>query len=120
MLLWSYIEWWYGLGWRDAASRISRRIRRIYLDFSVPILLSTLASPWRRLGSTGGDNLGDRVRGMIDNAVSRFIGLAVRLLALAAAGILMGLTALFGGLLVVLWPIIPGLGLALIVWGLLP
>ncbi|HSX01320.1 MAG TPA: hypothetical protein VLF67_03690 [Candidatus Saccharimonas sp.] len=117
MVFAAFFQWWYGPGWRDAARRLTARIRRVYLDFSVPILLHTLFAPWRRVVSPGGGSLDQRLKAVLDNLVSRFVGLGVRLGALLVASLLIGLTALLGGLALVLWPVAPLLGIALLVWG---
>jgi hypothetical protein len=59
------------------------------------------------------------MRAVVDNLISRVVGFAVRLFALIAAIGLIGIYVLFGGLLLILWPLIPLLGPALIVGGFL-
>jgi hypothetical protein len=119
MLLVAFIGWWYGPGWRDAAAQLQGRLNTTILTFSVPILLRTMFAPWRRIVTRPGGSLQDKARAMVDNAVSRFVGLAVRLLALASAGILLTVYTVIGGIILVLWPLLPVLGPALIIVGLL-
>jgi len=118
MLLVTYLSWWYGPGWRDSATGLSSRLRRIYLEFSVPLLAVTLFAPWRRIISGGGGSLEQRFRAMVDNLVSRVVGFVVRLLALAAALILLVGGAVFGGLALLLWPLIPPLAVVLVFVGI--
>lgn len=117
MLIVAFVQWWYGPGWKDAASRIVRRIRHAYLDFSVPILLRTLFSPWRRITTDANGAVGQQLRAIIDNTVSRFVGLTVRLIALLLALLMIIGTSVFGGLLLIIWPLAPALGLLLIIGG---
>lgn len=119
MLLVAFVQWWYGPGWRDTAGRISTHLRETYLTFSVPILIPTMFAPWRRIITYPGSTLGDKLRAVVDNLVSRAVGFVVRLFALVAAIIIMSAYAIFGGLLLVIWPVVPLLGPALIVGGLL-
>jgi hypothetical protein len=119
MLVTAFLQWWYGPGWRDAGARLASKMRDTYLWFSVPILLRTLLAPWRRITTPPGGSLQEKFRALIDNALSRVIGLVVRLLAIVAAGALLTIYAVFGGLLLLLWPAIPLLGPALIVGGLI-
>lgn len=119
MFLVAFIGWWYGPGWRDAAAQLESRLRTTVLTFSMPILLRTMFAPWRRIISSPGASLQNKARAMVDNAVSRFVGFGVRLLALAAAGILLAVYTIVGGIILVLWPLLPVLGLVLIVVGLL-
>ena len=98
--------------------RVVSQIKSIYLHFSVPILLPTLFSPWRRIVSTGQGTLGERFHAQIDNFVSRWVGLSVRLAALFAAGILMFLNAVIGGIVLIVWPLMPLAGIGLIIGGI--
>lgn len=119
MLVVAFIQWWYGPGWRDTASRLSTRLHNTYLTFSLPALLKTLIAPWRRIITPPGSSLQQKLRALIDNLVSRAVGFTMRLSLLIAALIIMALTLLLGSLLLVLWPVIPILGPVLIVIGLL-
>ena len=119
MLLVAFVHWWYGPGWRDASSRLSARVRETYLTFSVPILLRTMFAPWKRIITYPGLNINERMRATLDNLISRGVGFMVRLFALIAATIIIGVYAIVGGLLLILWPIIPLLGPILIVIGFL-
>jgi hypothetical protein len=83
------------------------------------MLARTLFSPWRRIISYGGGSLGERGRAALDNIISRFVGLGVRISALVAAIIIMTLNVIIGGLWLVLWPLLPVAGPLLIAWGLL-
>lgn len=118
MYIAAFLTWWYTEGWSDAANRIRARIRSLYLELSVDMLLRTLFAPWRRITTPPGTSLGDHVRAWLDNLVSRCVGAAVRLITLGIA--LGGMTALAigGGIWLVLWPILPALGPALIIIGL--
>jgi hypothetical protein len=87
--------------------------------FSIRILLRTLFSPWRRIITYPGAGLDAKMRAFGDNLVSRCIGFTIRsfvLFAAAIAFILLGLLAL---LELVVWPLVPLAGVALIVKGLL-
>jgi hypothetical protein len=119
MLVMAFIQWWYGPGWRDAGARLLTRMHETYLNFSMPILLRTMFAPWRRIISAPGASLQDRARAVVDNAVSRAVGFSMRLFTLLAACILILLYAIVGGLILILWPVIPLLGPGLIVGGLL-
>jgi len=119
MLMTAFVQWWYGPGWRDASNRIVLHARNIYLSFSVPILLRTLFAPWHRLTTPPGGALQDKLRASVDNAVSRAVGFTVRLFALLGAIISILLTLVFGGLVLLIWPLAPFLGPVLIIVGLL-
>jgi hypothetical protein len=118
MLIAAFVQWWYGPGWRDAAARLQEHIRKTYLNFSMPILLRTLFAPWRRITTPPGSSLQQKFQALIDNLISRCIGFTVRLMALFAGVCLIIFFVIFGGLVVLLWPVLPFLGPALIVLGL--
>lgn len=119
MLIRAFFQWWYGDGWRDLRAGFGKRIHRTYLAFSVPILLRTMLAPWRRIVSSGAKTLGERMRAVVDNAVSRVVGFTVRLLALVAALVVLCFDIVIGGLLIVAWPVLPPLAVILITLGLL-
>jgi hypothetical protein len=119
MLLVAFIGWWYGPGWRDAAAQLNTRLRATFLTFSVPILLRTMFAPWRRIITSPGASLQEKARALLDNAISRAVGFSVRLAALIFASLMLAFYALAGGLLLILWPLLPVLGPVLVVVGLL-
>lgn len=91
-----------------------------YLNLSVPILLRTMFAPWRRIITESDGAIGQRVRALIDNTVSRCVGFSVRLIVLLTALVLLAGYAVIGGALLLLWPLLPVLGVALIVGGFVP
>lgn len=119
MLLVAFVHWWYGPGWRDTSDRLVTRLHDTYLTFSVPILLSTMFAPWKRIITYPGVSLGDKLRAILDNLVSRVVGFIVRSLALLTAVLIMSAYAIVGGAVLLLWPLIPLLGPVLIVGGML-
>lgn len=119
MLVVAFLQWWYGPGWRDAADRLLTKLHETYLTFSMPILLRTMFAPWRRIITPPGGSLEQKMRALVDNAVSRMVGFVVRLIALISGCVLLALYALIGGLIVLLWPAWPVVGPVLVVVGLL-
>jgi hypothetical protein len=119
MLLVAFVQWWYGPGWRDTANRMLARVRTTYLTFSMPILLSTMFAPWKRIVTYPGSNIQARMRAALDNLISRTVGFGVRLCALIAGLVIIGFHLLVGCIMLILWPVLPILGPVLIVGGLL-
>jgi len=101
------LVWWYGTGWLDIARRIGRRVVGIMQLFSVSILISTLFSPWKRIVSPPGRSFDQKIRGAVDNLVSRAVGFFVRSLVLLSATIFTTIAAIIGFVMVMLWPILP-------------
>lgn len=120
MIMLYFFRWWYSKGYAWAAETSIKRLDEIQDDFSVGILLKTLLNPWKRITTyrNGPTPLSDVFKNMLDNLVSRFVGLNVRL-----AALLVGLVALiaYSAYIVVkllLWPLLPLLPLILIITGL--
>jgi len=119
MLLVAFLRWWYGPGWRDTASALSERMHHTMMAWSMPILVRTMFAPWRRIITASTGSLDQKLRALVDNLVSRLVGFMVRLAALMAACAMLTCYAVLGGLVLILWPVLPILGPVLIVAGLL-
>ena len=120
MLVVELVLWWYGQGWIHVVRTAGQRLRRIILAFSLPLLLRTLFAPWRRIISYGDRSIGERMRAVLDNAISRLVGLVVRLVVLVAACILIFLSAILSAFAIIAWPFLPIAAIGLIIRGLLP
>lgn len=113
------LRWWYVQGWATAARRVISRTTSVAHAFSTVTLLKTLFSPWRRVVSVGGRTLDDRIRGAIDNLISRTVGFFSRLIVLSLALVLVSGSFILGVLIVLAWPFVPILSIGLIVKGLM-
>ena len=78
IMLYEFVVWWYTAGWVEAVNRTGNHILAIWRMFSVPVLLRTLFSPWKRIVSAGGKTIGETMRAAGDNLfvvkVSYWIG----------------------------------------------
>jgi hypothetical protein len=119
MLMLSFFSWWYGQGLTGLVRSIRQRMQQLADMFSVAILLRTLFSPWRRIITYPGAGLEAHIRAMLDNMVSRVIGLFVRVFVLLSAAVLFGVLAIASVVQLILWPLLPVIALGLIVWGCL-
>ena len=113
----SFFSWWYGPGLVGLVRAIQRRMQQLADMFSVAILLRTLFSPWRRIITYPGAGLEAHLRAMLDNMVSRVIGLLVRISVLLTAAVLFVLLTIVSALQIILWPLLPLIALGLIGWG---
>lgn len=107
MVIFAMFTWWYGPGWKAVAREWGKRLDKLSGLFSVPILLRTLFSPWRRIITYPGASFDAQIRAMIDNMVSRVVGFTVRFFVLIAAGIMLLVAAVLGGVWVLVWPLLP-------------
>lgn len=103
----SFFSWWYGRGWRLAATHLRPRLRSVAELFSVSQLLRTLFSPWRRIITYPGASLEDKVKAWLDNMVSRVIGFSVRLIVLFAALVTLVTVAALSAAELIAWPLLP-------------
>jgi hypothetical protein len=119
MLAVAFVRWWYGDGWKLLAHNVQRRMQRTADSFSVPTLVRTLFSPWKRIITVPGSGIGAHLRAMGDNAVSRAVGFMVRLFVLLGAGVSLLCMGIAGILQIILWPLLPALVIGLFIKGLL-
>ena len=119
MLAFGLLTWWYAQGWSAAAMNVGTALSGISRLFSVPILLRTLFSPWKRIVTYPGASLDAKLRAYGDNVVSRIIGLTVRLLVLITALTISAIVLVIGTLYLVAWPLIPPAVVILVAKGIL-
>ena len=120
MLALAFLQWWYGAGWLQLFKRSGQRLKKLLLTFSVPALIMTLFDPWRRVITYGGESIGDKMRAMVDNLVSRCVGFAVRIIVIITALVSVTLLFIASAVEIILWPLLPVLAIALIIRGFLP
>ena len=113
-----FISWWYSAGWQEIIKSARRRIIKTYQLFSISLLLTTLIQPWHRIITYPGQTIGERARALVDNAVSRLVGLVVRLIVLFYALLLILLVALISGLEIIVWPALPLAAIAAVIRGI--
>jgi len=119
MVILTLLSWWYRQGWLEVYKRAGERLVQVSHLFSLPILIRTLGAPWRRIVTQPGASIDAKIRAFGDNLVSRAIGFSVRFLVLIAAGLILLLTAIFGVLALVLWPVVPLAVVGCVVMGIM-
>ena len=125
MLITGLFQWWYGQGWLNKF-----RLSRISLSktadfFSIGILAKTLFAPFRQISATSGvnDTIGEKLRAAFDKLFSRVIGAVMRTGMIIIGLIALAINAVFLGLGLVLWPLIPLMpiaGITLLIVGWVP
>jgi hypothetical protein len=124
MFIVGMLSWWYGAGWRQRMMLLREHIAGIVDYFSIDLLLRTLFSPFRQIGTgsvTG--PLGVQIRAFFDRLTSRVIGMMVRSTMIIVGTIGIAVYACIGAVFVVLWacvPLLPIIGLILTLTGWLP
>lgn len=117
-MLLEFFFWWYGSGWKKAWRDCFLWVRNVQAAFSIDVLLKTLFSPWKRIVTLPGRSIDEKMRALVDNLVSRVIGFFVRSIVLVVALVMVVCTAVAGLAVAILWPLLPPLGMLLIVWGI--
>lgn len=120
MFVMEFVRWWYGPGWVHLIRSSGERLRGVALSFSLPILIRTLFDPWRRIITYGSRSFQESLRALLDNTISRLVGFAVRVIVMIAAVFLMALTGLISLVAIIGWPLLPIVGIGLIIRGFLP
>lgn len=126
MLFVSFLSWWYGAGWGSQVLKVEQGLAKLVDQFSILQLITTLFAPFRQIsaGSARANaSLDAKFHIWLDRQFSRFIGAFVRFFTILAGIIVLLFSLLFGGLRIVLWPLVPVLpviGLALSVGGWVP
>lgn len=119
LMLLEFFFWWYGPGWKKAWHDCFLGVKNVLAAFSIDVLLKTLFSPWKRIVTLPGRSIDEKMRALVDNLVSRVIGFFVRSIVLIAALVMVVCTAVAGLAIAILWPLLPFLGMLLIVWGII-
>jgi len=111
------LGWWYSHGWSWVITHtIFERNKKILAALSFKDMVRTWFAPYRQTfaGSVKG-GLGDKIRGLIDQLVSRTVGFIVRSLLIFSAFLAVCFNTVISILVVLFWPVIPALPLIAVV-----
>ncbi len=110
MLALDLLQWWYFQGWSRFANSLIAKIKGTFEFFSVGLLLRTLFTPYKQLSAedhSGKTDPASIAGAAFDNLLSRFIGFFVRVGIIIISIITVCFEAIFGFILIVLWPAVP-------------
>lgn len=118
------LSWWYGTGWKQRFRALAERLLGTADYFSIDLLLRTLFAPYRQIsaGKVTGP-IGVQLRAFFDQLLSRIIGAIIRTFMIIAGLVGMLFYIVIGGILVLLWgviPLVPIVGIVLFVTGWVP
>ncbi|MCC6290465.1 hypothetical protein IT398_00045 [Candidatus Nomurabacteria bacterium] len=120
VLPFNYLVWHYTVAWGDL-SRIYRDfLWFIYHFFSLPVLLKTLFSPWRRLGEAypGRFNLSEIFASFFINTFMRLIGFLIRFLLVVFGTFVLFISMLIGFAVFIVWFALPFIVVASLLLGI--
>jgi hypothetical protein len=125
MFLVGIISWWYGRGWVGQWKRVAHRFALTLEFFSIGQLFTTLFAPFRQISAGGGSDgsIGGQFRAIVDQLISRVIGSFVRFFTIVFGIIVILLQALYEGIVLVGWllvPLLPIAGLIMVAIGWVP
>jgi hypothetical protein len=107
LMFFELFKWWYGSGWLEAWHSVPRSVKKVGLEFSIPVLLSNLFAPWKQIVALSGKSIDEKFRAGLDNIISRSIGFFVRFLTLVAAAVVISLSTVFSLAVALAWPLLP-------------
>ena len=109
LILPGYFLWHYTLAFRDMWHLRMNAFWAINRIFSIPLLLRTLFSPWKRILETEGKkfDLEDWAERKVVNLMSRFVGAMMRIPVIAMGLVSFVATFLLGVCFYVFWVMVP-------------
>jgi len=115
-----YIVWHYSRGLKDYARFFLTFLWFVYNFFSIPILLGSLFSPWRRMGEAyhAGFSPSAFFSSLIVNTLMRVVGLCVRTVVIIIGTVALITTALLGSIGIFIWLALPLILTLLFLWGI--
>lgn len=107
----NYLWWHYTLAWRDLWGIFSNFIWFLYHFFSLPVLVRTLFSPWKRLGEVYPDHfdLGATLATFFINSLMRFVGLLFRVVLICFGSLVLVVTCVLAVIMFAIWLALPGI-----------
>ena len=104
------IKWWYAKGWGVFTHSFKTMLKDTADTFSIGELLRTLFKPYRQISANvDGNTPGARMNAAFDKLISRIIGMISRLVLIFCGLIVMLIELISGGLIIVIWPLVPAL-----------
>lgn len=109
MLVISFVQWWYGRGYKDYLAKFVDRLKDMADFFSIRLLIRNLFAPFRQIATEKSANLAlsDRLHAFADLMVSRMVGATIRFFLLIIGTVLLIIRAVVGFVIMVMWPLMP-------------
>ncbi len=109
MLIVGFLQWWYLRGWTDFIHKMLSLLSSLADSFSISLLLKTLFAPYKQISAygSGNESIQARISDFFDKLLSRVIGMILRLIIMAIGIVVILLGVLFGGIAILIWPLLP-------------
>lgn len=108
-LFWDYLLWHYSRAYRELFHIERTILWFLYHFFSLPELIRTYFSPWKRLGEEYGSIFHPEAffESLATNIIMRIVGIIMRTIVIVAGVVVIILAILFSILLVLIWTLMP-------------
>jgi len=109
MLVISFVQWWYGRGFKEYLAWFVDRLKDIADFFSMRLLVRNLFAPFRQIATEKRDNLplSERLHAWADLMVSRMVGAIIRFVLLIVGTVSLLVRVVIGLVVMILWPLTP-------------
>lgn len=124
MFIVGLLSWWYGAGYIQRTRLIRERMTSTIDYFSITLLLRTFFSPFRQISAGRVDGpIGVKWQAFVDRLVSRCIGAVIRFFMIFIGMFMILLYGIIGAVSLLLWvfiPLLPIVGVILMLGGWVP
>ena len=109
MLVISFVQWWYGRGFKEYLARFVDKLKDAADFFSIRLLVRNLFAPFRQIATEKRLNmpLNERLHAWVDLLISRMVGATIRFFLLIIGTIFLLVRVAIGLVIMVLWPLAP-------------
>ncbi len=109
MLVVSFVQWWYGRGFKEYLAKFVDRLKDAADFFSIRLLVRNFFAPFRQIATEKRDNLplNERIHAWADLLISRLVGATIRFFLLIIGTIFLIVRAAVGLVIMILWPLAP-------------
>jgi hypothetical protein len=111
-----YLSWHYGRAILDIKDNAKNFIVFVYNVFSIPVLISTLFSPWMRIKD--GYSVNNLLETFVFNTMMRFFGVFVRLMFIILGILSLIFTTIVSCFTFIIWFFLPVFMVMIFVWSL--
>ena len=109
MLVVSFVQWWYGRGFKGYLANFLDRLKDAADFFSIRLLVRNFFAPFRQIATEKHNNLplNERLHAWADLLISRLVGATIRFFLLIIGTIFLIIRAAAGLIVMILWPLAP-------------
>ena len=109
MLVISFVQWWYGRGFKEFLAKFVDHLKDVADFFSIRLLVRHLFAPFRQIATEKKTNLpmSERIHAWADLMISRLVGATIRFVLLIVGTVFLLIRFILGVIVMILWPLAP-------------